>query len=117
MLEIEKLTIGEARQIAALFGNVTALQPSKDGDAHWKIGGKYFIRTVTHHLTGKLVAVTDKELVLEQAAWIADDGRLHDALKAGGKFNEVEPFVNPVIVGRGSLIDATEISELSLSQK
>ena len=115
-MNVEDLTIKEARQIAVLFGNVAAI-PSTTNDAHWKIGGKYFIRTVTHHLTGKLVTVTPQELVLEQAAWIADDGRLHDALKAGGVFKEVEPFPNPIIIGRGSLIDATEFAELSLSQK
>jgi len=113
-MNIENMTIGEARQIAAIF---SAPKEVASHDAHWKIGGKYFIRTVTHHLTGKLVAITDKELVLDSAAWIADDGRLHDALKAGGVFKEVEPFVNPIIIGRSSLIDATEISELSLSQK
>lgn len=47
----------------------------------FEVGKNYFIRTVTHHHTGKLVAVYDHELVLENAAWIADDGRLSDALK------------------------------------
>ena len=42
----------------------------------YNIGANYFIRTVTHHHTGKLVQVTSQELVLVDAAWIADDGRL-----------------------------------------
>lgn len=71
----------------------------------YEIGKNYFIRTVTYHLTGRLIRVTSKELVLEEAAWIADDGRFYDALKTG-KLNEIEPFPNQVIVGRGSLIDA-----------
>lgn len=84
----------------------------------WKLGRNYFIRTVTHHLTGKLVAVHVQELVLERAAWIADDGRLTDALKTE-TFNEVEVFPSdrPVIVGRSSVIDACELNALPTSQK
>lgn len=83
----------------------------------YNVGKNYFIRTVTHHLTGKLIAVHEQELVLEQAAWIADDGRFADALKKC-EFNEVEPFpAGPVIVGRGSIIDAVEIEKIPTSQK
>ncbi len=74
--------------------------------APYELGQQYFIRTVTFYHTGKLVAATDKELVLENAAWIADTGRFADALKSG-KLNEVEPFPDGrVIVGRGAVIDA-----------
>ena len=67
----------------------------------------YFIRTVTFHYTGKLIAVYDDELVLSTAAWIADDGRFADALK-NTDFNEIEPFPadKTPIIGRGSIIDA-----------
>lgn len=75
----------------------------------WKLGKAYFIRTVTMYLTGKLVKLTPQELVLEDAAWIADTGRFSQAMKTGN-FNEVEPFNGPVIVGRGSIIDAQEWS-------
>lgn len=114
MTNIESMTIGEARQIAALFHQP---QPEADSTA-FKIGENYFIRTVTHHHTGKVVAVNRQEIVLENAAWIADDGRLTEALKTGD-FNEVEmfPVGARVIVGRGSLIDACQISTLPTSQK
>jgi hypothetical protein len=84
----------------------------------YKIGANYFIRTVTHHLTGKLVEVFCHELVLENAAWIADDGRFTQALESC-EFMEVEMFPkhSRVIVGRGSLIDATEINSLPTQQK
>ena len=79
-------------------------------DSHWQIGKVYLIRTVTMIDTGILVKVTDKELVLENAAWIADTGRFHEALKKA-VFNEVEPFPDgQVIVGRGAIIDAVVIS-------
>jgi hypothetical protein len=103
-MNIDELTVKEIKHIQSLLRG-----GSSDGGHPYKIGKNYFIRTVTHHLTGKLIRVTPKELVLERAAWIADDGRFHDALKTGS-LKEVEPFPADleVIVGRGSLIDAVE---------
>lgn len=75
-------------------------------DHPYKVGSNYFIRTVTHHYTGKLEAVYDHELVLNDAAWIADDGRFHNAL-ATGEFNEVEPMIGNVVIGRGAIVDAS----------
>lgn len=111
--KIDDLSIGEVRELAAIFG-----QKSASENHPFNIGANYFIRTVTHHLTGKLAGVTSQELVLENAAWIADDGRLTDALKSC-TFNEVEMFPadSQVIVGRGSLIDAVEITSIPTSQK
>jgi len=82
----------------------------------WKIGGKYFIRTVTMHVTGKLVEFDDHELKLETAAWVADTGRFAQAV-ATGEFNEVEPFRGTILVGRGAIIDAVEIPKLPTKQK
>jgi hypothetical protein len=62
-----------------------------------KTGNKYFIRTVTHYYTGELVEMTDRFLVLKDAAWIADTGRFADALKKGS-FTEVEPYPDGVLV-------------------
>lgn len=74
----------------------------------WQIGKNYVIRTVTMIQVGKLVEVTDKELVLEDAAWVADTGRFAGFLE-DGTVDEVEPFPQGrVIVGRGSIIDATQ---------
>lgn len=100
-MNIDDLTVRELKCIQTILGGSTDPHP-------YKVGKPYFIRTVTHHLTGRLIKVTDKELVLEDAAWIADDGRFYDALK-DGEFSEVEPFPDgEVIVGRGSIIDAVE---------
>lgn len=81
-----------------------------------KIGKNVFIRTVTHHFTGKVESVTGDFVELSRAAWIADDGRLYDSLKKE-EFNEVEPYVNNVFVNTTSIIDFTPISKLSESQK
>lgn len=91
---------------------------TNEDDSHWEIGKNYFLRTVTHHVTGKLEKVTSKELVLSNGAWIADDGNFTEAMKAN-TFLEVEMFdpAEKVIVGRGSLIDAQQIHTLPTSRK
>jgi hypothetical protein len=72
----------------------------------FEVGKAYLIRTVTMYYTGRLAEVTETDLLLEDAAWIADTGRFHNVLETGS-FNEVEPFVSPVIVSRGCIVDAT----------
>ena len=110
-MDIDSLTVGQAKQLAILFSVKAA-----DNSA-WEIGKNYLIRTVTMIDTGRLVAVTTQELVIEDAAWIADTGRFADAIKSGN-FNEVEPFPSGrVIIGRGSIIDAIQLSNLPRSQK
>lgn len=67
--------------------------------------------------TGIIVRVTDHEIVMKDAAWIADTGRFSDAV-AKAEFGEVEPFPDgEVIVGRAAVIDACEISKVQRSQK
>ena len=81
------------------------------------IGKKYFIRTATYHVLGRLDEIYKNELVLSSASWIADSGRFNAAL-VSGEFQEIEPFVNNVIVSRGGIIDATEWThELPLKVK
>lgn len=72
----------------------------------WVTGTNYLIRTVTMMLTGRLEYIDDKELVLGDAAWIAESGRFNEAVK-NGTLNEVEPFYGEAIVGRGAIVDAT----------
>lgn len=77
----------------------------------YKVGKNYFIRTVTFHHTGKLKKVYKSELVLENAAWIAVDGRFANAV-AEGAYAEVEPYPDDrdVVIGRGSIVDAVVIT-------
>ena len=98
-MNIDELTVREIKHIQSLLKG--------SGESHpYQIGKNYFIRTVTMFYTGKLIKVTAKEMVLSDAAWIADTGRFMDAIKTG-KLNEIEPFQDDVVIGRGSLIDAT----------
>lgn len=113
MINIDELTLKQVREIQAL--GLPAAPP--DTSHPWEIGKCYLIRTVTMTETGRLVAVTPQELVLEDACWIADTGRFADALKTG-KYNEQEPFPDGrVIIGRGSVIDAVMISVSPREQK
>lgn len=80
--------------------------PPKERKGAWVLGEKYIIRTVTMIQTGRLVYMDEHELVLEDAAWIADTGRWADAL-ATGSLSEIEPFEDEAIVGRASICDAT----------
>ena len=85
--------------------------------APYKIGQAYHIRTVTMALSGRIKWVGEKELVLTECCWIADSGRFADYLKDTSKASEVEPMNGDVIVGRGAIIDATEVSSLPSSHK
>ena len=105
------ITITQTRELANMFGQ------KSPGDSAWEIGENYLIRTVTMIDTGRLVAVTDHELVLEDAAWVADTGRFADTLRSC-EFSEVEPFPDGrVVIGRGAVIDAVKIDKLPRYQK
>lgn len=111
-MNLEELTIREARELAGMFGGKEV-----SNNSAWEIGKTYLIRTVTMADTGRLVMVTPQELVLEDAAWIADTGRFSDAVK-NAQFGEVEPFPDGrVVIGRGAIIDAVQIKVSPRSQK
>ncbi len=99
-MNIDELTLGQLKEIKE---NVGVKRVSKHP---YEIGENYFIQTVTHYYTGRLLEVLEKELILEDAAWIADTGRFSDFIK-DGKFNEVEPYPEgKLVLGRDSLIQA-----------
>ena len=53
------------------------------------IGHKWFFRTVTYHMVGRVVGRIGNFFKLEDASWIADSGRFMNAIKEG-KLNEVK---------------------------
>lgn len=98
-MNIDELTIKEVKHIQSLLkGSETK------SESPYQIGQAYLIRTVTLYYTGRVKRVTSKEIILEDAAWIADTGRFSDALKTGS-LNEVEPM-GEVIIGRWAVVDA-----------
>ena len=71
------------------------------------VGRAVLLRTVTHYYTGRIALIRAHEIVLTDAAWIADTGRWWNALKEG-RLKEIEPFVDPVSINRNAMIDCTE---------
>lgn len=67
------------------------------------VGKKFFIRTVTYHMTGKVVKRMGTFIQLEDAAWIADSGRFSQAI-LNGELDEVEP-VGTMWVNLSSIVD------------
>jgi len=69
-------------------------------------GAAVFVRTVTHHYTGRVVSVDNLWITLSDAAWIADSGRWATAL-ATGSLSEVEPYPGEMMIGVGSVVDVS----------
>lgn len=67
------------------------------------VGQKLYIRTVTYHMTGKVVKRMGAFIQMEDAAWIADSGRFSNAIKEG-TLDEVEP-VGTMWVNLSSIVD------------
>lgn len=109
-MNIEELTIGQAREISAMLTSAPTVSHP------YKLGQAYLVETVTKFFTGRLMAVHAGELVFTEAAWIADTGRYMQAI-ASGEFAEVEPIAGPVIVMRGAGVAVIEQPKLNLSQK
>lgn len=103
--DLNKLTVQELRkELEQLEKQKEKMSIKKEGV--WQIGQNYVIRTVTMIDVGKLIQVTDNELILEDASWIADPGRWNDFL-SNGKYDESEPFPDgTIIINRNSIIDA-----------
>jgi hypothetical protein len=103
-MKLDDLTLGEVKEISRLIAGAPTSSVGR-----WKVGQNYFLRTVTHHLMGRLEEVTPDELWFSSVSWIADDGRFNELLATGkpGTNAEIEPAPEgDVAIGRGSLIDA-----------
>ena len=67
------------------------------------VGGKFYFRTVTFHLTGEVKKIVGRFVFLKTAAWIADSGRFMNAIKEG-TLSEVEP-VGDAFVNLDTVVD------------
>jgi hypothetical protein len=111
-MNINDLTIGEAKQLAALFGINNAA-------SSYPVGKNVIVRTVTMIYTGKLVEVTATDLVLVDCSWIPETERFMQFV-ATGAVKECEPYPDglPVYINRGALLDLCELTTpLPRSQK
>ena len=108
-MNINELTLGQVRQLKEMFCNTTpSTQPVKTS---YKVGEKRIFRTVTMILTGEIVEILPEELVLKDAAWIADTGRFHKALIDVDTLDEIEPFPDGKLVTlhRGAMLDSVTV--------
>ena len=81
-----------------------------------ELGKPYSFRTVTMIYTGKLIGINEQELLVDEAAWIPETERWADFV-ATGAHKECEPYVKPIVINRGSLLDVTEIPATLRKQK
>jgi len=85
-------------------------------DHPYEVGKCYFVRCVTMYYVGRMVRVTSQELVMTDVSWVVDTGRFSGSLRTG-LLSELVPFpVGEVIVGRGTVIEASEWNH-ELSEK
>jgi len=112
-MNIDELTLGQIKEIQAM----PQAAPSAAVVTGFEIGQHYLIRTVTMIQTGRVVSINDHEVLIDDAAWIADTGEFSAALLSLD-FCEVEPFPDGVvIVGRGAIVDAAKIRPFDRSKK
>lgn len=82
-----------------------------------ELGKIYLVQTATGFwMTGVVKLDAQAYYVLEKAAWIADTGRLHQAVKLS-EFSEVEPLARDLILTKQSIVMATEIERAQENQK
>ena len=115
-MNINELTIGEAKELAKLFGGADA---GVGVTSNYPVGKNVIVRTVTMIYTGKLQEVTKTDLVLVDCSWIPETERFMQFV-AEGKVKECEPYPDglPVYINRGALLDMCELrKELPRSQK
>jgi hypothetical protein len=83
-------------------------QDECEQDELFTIGEQYFIRTVTYHAVGVCDDIVNGFVRLKKAMWVADSGRLADALKNGIEKQssaELEPFPNKLFININSIVD------------
>jgi hypothetical protein len=99
MIDIEQLTIKEARELAVLFGGA---QPS--APFPYQPGDKILIRTVTMTHVGSVKRILGRFVQLENGGWVADTSRFSEAL-ASGRLGEFEKSEHPFWINADTIID------------
>jgi hypothetical protein len=72
----------------------------------FKIGEKYIVRTLTYYYIGRVKHSSLTTLILEEATCVYDTGKWSTALREG-KLNEIEPFIDDVMISASMIVDAT----------
>ena len=86
-----KITIEISEETYNLIKDqLTADEKTDISDITGLIGQKWFFRTVTYHMVGKVEKLIGRIAYMTDSSWVADSGRFMDAIKYG-KLSEVEP--------------------------
>jgi len=109
---MDKLALIEA----ILKSDCSLKSSSKSASTFLEKGKVYAVRTVTMIYTGRLVDVNDQEYLFDEVAWIPDTERWQEFVTSGAH-KEAEPYPKQVVIGRGGLLDATEIPSVIRKQK
>ena len=102
--------------VQAILGMDCRKEEGKKAHTLLEIGKIYAFRTVTMIYTGRLIGVSEQEFHVDEAAWIPDTERWMEFADTGAH-KEAEPYKRPIIIGRGALLDATEIPSVIRKQK
>lgn len=70
----------------------------------FKAGDRLFFRTVTFHMLGEILEVSDGWAKLKDASWVADSGRFGVAIEHG-KLEEAE-YLGEAFVNLATVTDA-----------
>ena len=74
----------------------------------FEVGKAYYFRTVTYHSVGRIERVTDTDIVLSDASWVASAGRYQDCLLTGKVEDAEEIPGGRHVVMIGSIVDYDE---------
>lgn len=78
------------------------------------VGQFFHLETVTKFFVGTVVAVSDKEIILNDAAWVAHMGRPHQYFK-GTAPTSLEPLGDGYGVCRDSLVSFKQIERIEIA--
>lgn len=98
-MNVDDLTLGQLKNLQSCF-------TQRPRSTSLQIGRKYFFRTPSFHFVGRVSAITDSDIVLTEAAWIADSGRFNVALRTGD-VAEFESYPAECIINRDHVCDAS----------
>lgn len=71
-----------------------------------EVGRCYLFRTVTYHSIGRVTRITDLDIELEDASWVASSGRYSTALEEGKlEENEKIPAGKPHFLMLAAIVD------------
>lgn len=111
-LKIDNVEYIRRTDAEAMIKKQVKLKPALQ--AHpFTVGQFFHLETVTKFFVGTVVAVTDSEIILDGAAWVAHMGRPHAYFK-GTAPTSLEPLGDGYGVCRGSLVSFKAMERIEI---